>query len=204
MTETNSPTFFLIDFVKLLLFCGILQWVFRFQSLYCIVLSFSQLKVEYLLPQSKIQGNNNKKENLKSQNAEKKVGRTETEQFCLNEESNLKLTSREVEMVMKKMDMSLNPDGDKLRECIGSDELSELFVETEPSLGELKEAFNVFDENRDGFVDAKELQRVLCSLGFEEAMTLDACQKMIRAFDANGDDRIDFNEFVKFMENGIC
>ncbi|XXG79398.1 hypothetical protein AAC387_Pa09g0478 [Persea americana] len=114
---------------------------------------------------------------------------------CHNEDGDvLEVSSRDVEVVMVKIGMSCDGDGEKMKECLGSDELSVHFEEKEPSLEEVKEAFDVFDENRDGFVDARELQRVLCNLGFKEALYFHACVGMIRAFDKDGDNRIDFNE----------
>lgn len=110
----------------------------------------------------------------------------------------------DVEMVMGKLGIFCNPESEKLQERLGFNELSGLFEEKEPSLEEVKEAFYVFDENRDGFIDARELQRVLCVLGLSEGSRLEDCKRMIRDFDENGDGRIDFNEFVKFMENSFC
>lgn len=107
-------------------------------------------------------------------------------------------------MVMEKLGIFCSPEGEELQEWFGSNELSGLFDEKEPSLEEVKEAFDVFDENRDGFIDAGELQTVLCILGLKEGKQLENCKKMIRTFDENRDGRIDFNEFVKFMENGFC
>lgn len=97
-----------------------------------------------------------------------------------------------------------NLESEELQEYYGSDELSRLFEEEEPSLEELKEAFDVFDVNRDGFIDALELQRVLCILGLKEGLKMDNCNKMIKNFDENRDGRIDFREFVKFMEHSFC
>ncbi|CAI0438263.1 unnamed protein product [Linum tenue] len=87
---------------------------------------------------------------------------------------------------------------------MGADQLLELFDEKEPSLEEVKEAFEVFDVNRDGFIDETELQRVMCQLGLKEGVELESCKKMIGAFDVNGDGRIDFCEFVKFMDHSFC
>lgn len=89
--------------------------------------------------------------------------------------------------------MDYDSDDDKL-------EFSELFETREASLEEVKEAFDVFDEKRDGFIDAAELQRVLCCLGMQEGLEEEKCRKMIRAADENGDGLIDFDEFVKLMD----
>ncbi|XP_022891968.1 probable calcium-binding protein CML30 [Olea europaea var. sylvestris] len=76
-------------------------------------------------------------------------------------------------------------------ESFSIDEFAALFNE-EPSLQEIKESFDVFDDKKDGFIDANELQRVLCSLGLKEGCELEQCRRMITAFDGNGDGVIDF------------
>ncbi|KAL8229176.1 hypothetical protein R6Q57_014076 [Mikania cordata] len=78
-----------------------------------------------------------------------------------------------------------------------------MFDEEQPRLDEVKEAFDVFDENKDGYIDARELLRVISALGLMGNADMDDCKKMIRVFDNNSDDRIDFDEFVKFMEGTI-
>ncbi|GAB2267921.1 hypothetical protein Dimus_002896 [Dionaea muscipula] len=82
-------------------------------------------------------------------------------------------------------------------------EIERIFEVKEATLEEVREAFEVFDENRDGFIDAKELQRVLCVLGFEEGLELQRCSLMIKAFDQNGDEKIDLHEFLLLLENCI-
>ncbi|KAL8547149.1 hypothetical protein ACS0TY_006750 [Phlomoides rotata] len=111
----------------------------------------------------------------------------------------------DVEVVIRSLGMSCNRDDeDKLPASVDADDLFNLFEEQNPSLDELKEAFDVFDENRDGFIDAKELHKVLCALRLTQASELQNCTKMIRMFDENGDGRVDFDEFVKFMEASLC
>ncbi|KAM5570785.1 putative calcium-binding protein CML46 [Rosa sericea] len=84
----------------------------------------------------------------------------------------------------------------------GSKEMADL-LEEEPSLEEVKEAFHLFDENNDGFIDAGEIKKVLHVLGFVQASESE-CKRMIKSFDHNGDGRIDFEEFVKLMEDSFC
>ncbi|KAG6742894.1 hypothetical protein POTOM_053835 [Populus tomentosa] len=130
----------------------------------------------------------------------------QTQESCSdNKRSDERSISREdVEMVMENLGLFCSSESEELKEWMGSDEISQLFDEKEPSLEEVKEAFNVFDHNSDGFVDASELQRVFYKLGLKEGLQLEKCRKIIRTFDENGDGRIDFNEFVKFMENSFC
>ncbi|XP_074577922.1 putative calcium-binding protein CML46 [Curcuma longa] len=82
----------------------------------------------------------------------------------------------------------------------GPGDLARMFVERAPSLEELEAAFQVFDEGRDGFIDAAELRRVMTRLGLVEGTGIDGCRRMIAVYDKNGDGRIDFEEFVDFME----
>lgn len=74
-----------------------------------------------------------------------------------------------------------------------------MFEEVEEvSLEEVREAFDLFDQNKDGFIDAGEVQRVLCELGFMEASKAE-CEAMIRNFDKDRDGRIDFEEFIEII-----
>ncbi|KAJ6910022.1 hypothetical protein NC652_020892 [Populus alba x Populus x berolinensis] len=86
-------------------------------------------------------------------------------------------------------------------EGFGADELLSLFEEEEPcSLEEVKEVFDVFDENKDGFIDARELNRVMCRLGLKEGMEVEECSRMIQAVGEGRKQKIDFNDFFRFME----
>lgn len=106
----------------------------------------------------------------------------------------------EMEAVMERLGIFCHLEGEKLQERLRPDDVSGLFEEKEPSLEELNEAFLVYDVNKDGFIDASELQRVLRLLGFRQGTGIEDCKKMIRSYDENGDGRIDFKEFVKFTE----
>ncbi|KAJ4841036.1 hypothetical protein Tsubulata_009372 [Turnera subulata] len=109
------------------------------------------------------------------------------------------LTIAEVTAVMSKLGTLYDPEGDiKFQERLTTKDIASLFEEQEPSLQELKDAFGIFDENKDGFIDAKELRKVVCTLCLTEASDAD-CNRMIRAYDDNGDGLIDFNEFVRLV-----
>ncbi|GJR30977.1 probable calcium-binding protein CML45 [Tanacetum coccineum] len=110
----------------------------------------------------------------------------------------------EVETVMGNLGIFCNSKGESFPERLSSNDLFNMFEDEQPELDEVKGAFDVFDENRDGFIDAKELQRVLSALGLKDRAAMDDCKKMIRVFDENDDGRIDFDEFVKFMEGTFC
>ncbi|KAK6153003.1 hypothetical protein DH2020_012642 [Rehmannia glutinosa] len=110
----------------------------------------------------------------------------------------------EIDIVLRSFGMFCNSDEEKVTASMDANDLFNLFEEENPSLDEVKEAFDVFDNNRDGFIDAMELQKVLCALGLNEGLEMENCQRMIGVFDENGDGRIDFDEFVKFMESSFC
>ncbi|KAL4319996.1 hypothetical protein GQ457_18G003650 [Hibiscus cannabinus] len=67
---------------------------------------------------------------------------------------------------------------------------------------ELKEAFDVFDKDRDGLISFEELGSVLCSLGLKEGNKMEDCKAMIRKVDMDGDGMVNFDEFKKMMKTG--
>ncbi|OIW15928.1 hypothetical protein TanjilG_04463 [Lupinus angustifolius] len=66
----------------------------------------------------------------------------------------------------------------------------------------MKEAFNVFDQNRDGFITVEELRSVFASLGLKQGRTVEDCKKMIMKVDVDGDGMVDYNEFKQMMKGG--
>ena len=59
----------------------------------------------------------------------------------------------------------------------------------------IKNAFDVFDENGDGVIDAQEMRRIMVNLG--EPMSLADVDEVLAAyFDDNGDGSIDMHEFA--------
>ncbi|KAF8051762.1 hypothetical protein N665_1670s0008 [Sinapis alba] len=114
------------------------------------------------------------------------------------------LCREDVEIVMRSLGLLPDSESDELQERYSSKEILSFFEDNEASLEEVKQAFDVFDENRDGFIDATELQRVLTTLGFKEGYCLENCLVMIRSLDGNRDGIIDFNGFLKFIENSFC
>lgn len=74
--------------------------------------------------------------------------------------------------------------------------------EAEEEDEELKEAFEVFDKDKDGLISVEELGLVLCSLGLKEGKKMEDCKEMIKTVDMDGDGTVNFNEFKKMMKGG--
>eukprot|EP00245_Coleochaete_scutata_P000124 TRINITY_DN1012_c0_g1_i1.p1 TRINITY_DN1012_c0_g1~~TRINITY_DN1012_c0_g1_i1.p1 ORF type:complete len:175 (+),score=63.28 TRINITY_DN1012_c0_g1_i1:152-676(+) len=62
----------------------------------------------------------------------------------------------------------------------------------------LREVFEVFDTDFDGFITATELQVALSKL-VGEGVTHEEAVRMIKGVDKDGDGRVDFDEFSKMM-----
>lgn len=67
---------------------------------------------------------------------------------------------------------------------------------------ELKEAFDVFDKDKDGLITVEELGVVLCSLGLREGNKVEACKEMVKKVDKDGDGMVNFDEFKMMMKGG--
>ncbi|RWR79610.1 putative calcium-binding protein CML18 [Cinnamomum micranthum f. kanehirae] len=65
---------------------------------------------------------------------------------------------------------------------------------------EIRDAFEMYDQNKDGKISAKELHRVLKSLG--ERCSVEDCSRMIRSVDSDGDGSVNFEEFKEMMSRG--
>merc|ERR1711934_1325283 len=68
---------------------------------------------------------------------------------------------------------------------------------TEEQKQEIREAFDLFDTDGSGCIDAKELKVAMRALGFEPKK--DEIRKMISDIDKGGDGTIDFDEFMMMM-----
>ncbi|KAK7276259.1 hypothetical protein RIF29_17397 [Crotalaria pallida] len=62
---------------------------------------------------------------------------------------------------------------------------------------ELKDAFDLYDLDKNGLISANELHSVLKKLG--EKCSLGDCRRMISNVDADGDGSVNFEEFKKMM-----
>lgn len=62
---------------------------------------------------------------------------------------------------------------------------------------EIKEAFDIFDVNKDGHISVSELVKAMETLGFNSKN--EAIYKMIAEMDEDGNGTIDFAEFLDMM-----
>merc|ERR1711934_56477 len=69
---------------------------------------------------------------------------------------------------------------------------------TEDQKREVKEAFDLFDTDNSGAIDAKELKIAMQALGFEPSS--DEVAKMVRDIDIDGNATVEFGEFIEMME----
>jgi len=65
-------------------------------------------------------------------------------------------------------------------------------------LEDLREAFNLFDINKDGQIDARELRKVLKCLSFPE--TEEECKKIIKSLDTDRNGQLSFDELCGIFE----
>ncbi|KAK6913554.1 EF-hand domain [Dillenia turbinata] len=65
---------------------------------------------------------------------------------------------------------------------------------------ELREAFDMYDRDKNGLISASELHAVLKTLG--EKCSLQDCRRMISNVDTDGDGNVNFEEFKKMMAGG--
>ncbi|CAK9186508.1 unnamed protein product [Ilex paraguariensis] len=109
------------------------------------------------------------------------------------------MATKEAEGIVREMDC--NGDG-----SIDLDEFMKV-VDTDHEVGgvgdddDLMEAFLIFDADKNGFISAGELHRVLLSLGSEKC-SLRECRDMINGVDKDGDGFVDFEEFKIMMSAG--
>ena len=61
----------------------------------------------------------------------------------------------------------------------------------------LKEAFKIFDKNKNGYIEAKELKSVTTTLG--SMLTEEEFDTFWAEADVNNDGKLDYEEFIKIM-----
>lgn len=113
---------------------------------------------------------------------------------------NLGIYIPDVELSQMIERIDVNGDG-----CVDIDEFGALYksiMEEKDEEEDMKEAFNVFDQNGDGFITFDELKSVLGSLGLKQGRTVEDCKRMIMKVDVDGDGMVDYKEFKQMMKGG--
>jgi len=72
---------------------------------------------------------------------------------------------------------------------------------TEEQLKEIKDNFNYFDKDKTGFLEKRELRPLLQSLGEESSSK--AVDAVIKQYDADGDGKLKFEEFMNLMKKNL-
>nr|AEO20055.1 calmodulin [Phaseolus vulgaris] len=110
----------------------------------------------------------------------------------------IEIPEKELADMIQRIDV--NGDG-----CVDMEEFGELYesiMEERDEEEDMLEAFNVFDQNRDGFISVDELRTVLASLGLHQGRSLEECRKMIVKVDIDGDGMVNYKEFRQMMKSG--
>lgn len=103
-------------------------------------------------------------------------------------------SSEEVKRIMAELDKDANG-------YIDLEEFAEIYS-SQPDDGdcsnkELRDAFDLYDLDKNGVISVNELRIVLNRLG--EKCSLSDCRKMISSVDVDGDGNVNFEEFKKMM-----
>lgn len=120
-----------------------------------------------------------------------------------------KISLSDLGMILNALGWKTSPDeAKKLMDEIDSDgdgfidlkEFEAFFFPAANEAGntkELREAFDLYDKDKNGKISANELHSVLKSIG--EKCSLSDCRKMIKSVDVDGDGHVNFEEFKKMM-----
>ena len=108
------------------------------------------------------------------------------------------IPDKELVQMIEKIDV--NKDGYVDMEEFGA--LYQTIMDERDEEEDMREAFNVFDQNGDGFITVDELRSVLQSLGLKQGRTLEDCKRMIKMVDVDGDGMVNYKEFRQMMKGG--
>ncbi|XP_027161473.1 calmodulin-beta-like [Coffea eugenioides] len=135
-------------------------------------------------------------------NGDGKISPLELSEVLLSLGHEKSLATTEAEGMVREMDCDGDGfvDLDEFMNVMGADESERVasFLDREDDLAE---AFQIFDADKNGFISAKELQRVLISLGCQNC-SLRECRRMIKGVDRDGDGSVNFQEFKSMMSAG--
>ena len=105
------------------------------------------------------------------------------------------LTQEELDELMYEHEIDTTGDG-----RVGFVEFLNLMarkIKETKEVDQMREIFNVFDKNKDGFISASEIQCVVTSLG--ETLNEDEVNEMVREADRDLDSKISFDDFSQLL-----
>ncbi|KAE9607473.1 hypothetical protein Lal_00026977 [Lupinus albus] len=73
------------------------------------------------------------------------------------------------------------------------------FCRSDGDASEPRDAFDLYDQDKNGLISASELHLVLNRLGVK--CSVEECHSMIKSVDSDGDGNVSFEEFKKMMRN---
>ena len=123
-------------------------------------------------------------------------------------DSNGRIKKEKAKLVVEKLGLMHNEEGESSFDLPSSSEGDELQVEEvlhgmegdgAKRVEMLREAFTVFDRDGDGYIEAMELKKVLECLGLDKGWGMEEIEKMVHVVDLNLDGKVDFSEFELMM-----
>ncbi|XXG54210.1 hypothetical protein AAC387_Pa03g2154 [Persea americana] len=102
-------------------------------------------------------------------------------------------STEEVEAMMSAADL----DGDGFISLEEFMSVNTTETDSNKCLEDLRNAFTLYDRDKNGLISAEELHHVLRSMG--DKASLADCKSMIKGIDRNGDGAVNFEEFVQMM-----
>jgi len=131
---------------------------------------------------------------------------------ALDEDNSGSLSVDEIRHGFSKMGQAIPDDLQKMfdaSDCNGDSEIQYtefLASALDSKLWSRREAlvpvFEVFDHDKDGWIDIEELRRILVSDELQEfGDTRSTCEEVMKAVDLDGDGKISFDEFFQMMQN---
>lgn len=98
---------------------------------------------------------------------------------------------------LNNMVMEVDLDGNGTIEFPEFLEMMKKKANTVDQEGELREAFRIFDRNKDGYISMKELKKVTTLLG--ATLTKEEVDEFMKEADVDGNGKLDYDEFVKML-----
>ncbi|KAK9091469.1 hypothetical protein Sjap_024646 [Stephania japonica] len=105
-------------------------------------------------------------------------------------------SEEELSKMMKEADL----DGDGFIDLNEFVEMNTKEVDSKEEIEDLRNAFKVFDADKNGLISREELCNVMRSVG--DSCSIEDCKRMISGVDSDGDGQINFEEFKVMMMRG--